>query len=209
MSGRELARPVAVINRFEVKGDTGKFEEIFHEHAQFLRRRADFDFLVTMRLIERPHIYVHLGHWRTLRAFLDTVHDDTFLGHVERLEPLVETEADQAVSVARVLHENAVVGTRSVALLRARVRGDWAAFERRFIELAEMCDELGGFGGSDLLRSTIRPALYTGVLWWQDTGALDRALDSERVRALHEELALGADVVVERARHLAYERVIR
>jgi heme-degrading monooxygenase HmoA len=208
MPGRELSGPVTVINRFEVKGDTDRFERLFREHSQFLRRRADFDFLVTVRLAERPHVYVHLGHWRTLRAFLDTVHDDTFLGHVERLEPLVETEVDQAVSVDRVLRDNAVVGTESVALLRARVAGDWRAFERRFAELTDAVAESGGFGGSDLLRSFLRPAHYTGVLWWRDTESLDRALNSERVQAAQRELGRGAEVVVERTRHVAYERVI-
>lgn len=208
MSERELAGPVTVINRFEVKGDTGKFERIFREHSQFLRRRADFACLVTARLAEQPQVYVHLGHWRTLRAFLDTVHDEIFLRHVERLEPLVETEFDQAVSVGRVLRGNAMVGTESVALLRARVGGDRGTFERRFAEFVDACAESSGFGGSDLLRSTVRPALYTGLLWWQDSGSVDRALDSERVRAVRRELEWGADIVLERAQHVAYERVI-
>ncbi|MCX5055304.1 MULTISPECIES: antibiotic biosynthesis monooxygenase family protein [unclassified Streptomyces] len=208
MPGRELSGPVTVINRFEVKGDTDNFERLFRAHSQFLRRRSDFDFLVTLRLAERPHVYVHLGHWRTLRAFLDTVHDDTFLVHVERLEPLVETEVDQAVSVSRVLRDNAVVGTESVALLRARVGGDWRAFERRFADLTDALAEAGGFGGSDLLRSLLRPTHYTGVLWWRDAGSLDRALGGAPALAAQHELGLGAEVVVERTRHVAYERVI-
>jgi len=208
MPGRELSGPVTVINHFEVKGDTDKFERLFREHSQFLRRRADFDFLVTVRLAERPHVYVHLAHWRTLQAFLDTVHDDTFLSHVERLEPLVETEVDQAVSVGRVLRDNAAVGTRSVLLLRARVGGDWRAFEQRFGELAAALAESGGFGGSDLLRSILRPAHYTGVLWWRDSESLDRALAGERAQEAQRELSRGAEVVFERTLHVAYERVI-
>jgi heme-degrading monooxygenase HmoA len=208
MPGRDLTGPVTIINRFEVKGDTDRFERLFREHSQFLRRRTDFDFLVTVRLADHPHVYVHLGHWRTLRAFRDTVHDETFLGHVERLEPLVETEVDQAVSVGRVLRDNARVGTESVVLLRARVGGDWRAFERRFAGLTDHLGEADGFGGSDLLRSLLRPALYTGVLWWRDAESLDRALDSEPVQAARRELQRGAEVVLERTRHVAYERVI-
>ncbi|MER6024992.1 antibiotic biosynthesis monooxygenase [Streptomyces sp. NPDC001851] len=208
MPGRDLTGPVTIINRFEVKGDTDRFERLFREHSQFLRRRTDFDFLVTVRLTDHPHVYVHLGHWRTLRAFRDTVHDETFLGHVERLEPLVETEVDQAVSVGRVLRDSARPGTESVALLRARVGGDWRAFERRFAGLADRLGEAGGFGGSDLLRSLLRPALYTGVLWWRDAESLERALDSEPVRAARQELERGTEVVLERTRHVAYERVI-
>ncbi|MGW3202931.1 antibiotic biosynthesis monooxygenase family protein [Streptomyces sp. NPDC001135] len=208
MPGRELAGPVTVINRFEVKGDTDRFERMFREHSQFLRRRADFEYLVTMQLVDRPHVYVHLAHWRTLQAFLDTVHDETFLGHVERLEPLVETEFDQAVSAGRMLRGNAQAGTRSVALVRARVRGDWRAFERGFAELAGELAAAGGFGGSDLLRSIVRPAVYTGVLWWQDADVLTQAFESTPVKAALDTLGDIAELVVERTRHVAYERVI-
>ncbi|MFF1451687.1 antibiotic biosynthesis monooxygenase family protein [Streptomyces sp. NPDC058274] len=208
MPGRDIGGPVTVINRFEVKGDTEKFERLFREHSQFLRRRSDFDFLVTLRLADLPQVYVHMGHWRTLRAFLDTVHDETFLGHVERLEPLVETEVDQAVSISRVLRDEAAAGTQSVALLRARVGGNCRAFEQRFAELTDQLAEAGGFGGSNLLRSILRPAQYTGVLWWSDAGALERALDSEQFQEGHRELSRAADVVVERTQHVAYERLI-
>jgi heme-degrading monooxygenase HmoA len=208
MPGRELAGPVTVINRFEVKGDIDKFERMFREHSQFLRRRADFEYLVTMQLVDRPHVYVHLGHWRTLQAFLDTVHDETFLGHVERLEPLVETEFDQAVSAGRLVRDSAQTGTDSVVLLRARVRGDWRTFERGFTALVEELTAAGGFGGCDLLRSIVRPALYTGVLWWRDADALDRAFDSTPVEAAVDKLGDAAELVVERTRHVAYERVI-
>jgi heme-degrading monooxygenase HmoA len=208
MPGRDLTGPVTIINRFEVKGSTDRFERMFREHSQFLRRRADFDFLVTVRLADHPHVYIHLGHWRTLRAFRDTVHDETFLGHVERLEPLVETEVDQAVSVGRVLRDRARVGTESVVLLRARVGGDWPAFERRFTSLTDRLGEADGFGGSDLLRSLLRPTHYTGVLWWREADSLERALEREPVRTAWQELERGAEVVLERTRHVAYERVI-
>lgn len=207
MPERELARPVTVINRLEVKGDTGEFEDLFHAHSQYLRTRAEFDFLATMRLTEQPHVYVHLCHWHTRRALLDTMRDETFLGYVERLEPLVEAQADQAVRVRRVC-ESVTADTGGVALLRARVREDRTAFEERLAELTDVLADSGGFGGVDLLRSTIRPALYTGVLWWRGSRSMDRALDSARVGVLRDCIAQGADVVVERARHLAYERVL-
>ncbi|MEU8028840.1 antibiotic biosynthesis monooxygenase [Streptomyces sp. NPDC049099] len=208
MPGREIAGPVTVINTFEVKGDTKKFERLFREHSQFLRRREDFSFLVTVRLVDLPHVYVHLGHWRTLRGFLDTVHDETFLGHVERLEPLVETEADQAVSTGRVLRDAAEPGTRSVLLLRAQVTGDWRAFERDFGELAGKLGESDGFGGSDLLRSILRPAVYTGVLWWRDTDAMDQGLESAVFKSAREDLGRFARLDVQRTQHVAYERTI-
>jgi heme-degrading monooxygenase HmoA len=208
MAHRDLGGSVTVINRFEVKGDTATFEREFREHSQFLRRRRGFDFLVTVRLVDRPQVYVHLGHWRTLQAFLDTVHDQTFLAQVRQLGPLVETEADQAVSVGRVLKANVAVGAENVVLIRARVHGDWRTFEQRFADIGEHCVQLGGFGGSDLLRSTVCPFLYTGIQWWRDTEACDQALRSEGYRAGQQALGGTARVTVERTRHVAYERVI-
>ncbi|MGA5419850.1 antibiotic biosynthesis monooxygenase family protein [Streptomyces lavendulocolor] len=208
MPDRSLHKPVAVINRFEVKGDAATFERLFREHSQFLRRRDDFDFLVTVRLVERPDVYAHIGHWRTLRGFLDTVNDRTFQLHVKELGPLVDAEADQAVSVARVLRENAVVGAENVVLTRVTVREDPYAFERGYAEMNEHFGTLGGFGGSDLLRSTLHPGRYTGLQWWRNTADCDRALDSAEYRALRHALGRRADIEVDRTRHVAYERVI-
>lgn len=83
MHSRSQDTPLTVVNRFEVKGDPAWFEREFRDHSQYLRRREGFDFLVTVQLVERPDVYVHLGHWRTMRGFLDTVHDDTFQAHVK------------------------------------------------------------------------------------------------------------------------------
>ncbi|MEV5567927.1 hypothetical protein AB0L54_34495 [Streptomyces sp. NPDC052196] len=208
MAVRDLGGPVTVINHFEVKGDVEEFERLFRDHSQFLRRRDDFDFLVTTRLAERPQVYVHLGHWRTLRAFLDTVHDATFLRHVRRLEPLVVAEVDQAVSVGRMLRDDAMVGEETVLLVHAEVHGDWGRFEDDFGELCTLMDELGGFGGSDLLRSTISPFAYTGMLWWRDAEACDRALASQAYDRAYRSLVATARVAVDRALHVAYERTI-
>lgn len=199
---------MTVVNRFEVKGDTERFEREFRAHSQYLRSREDFDFLVTVQLVDRPDVYVNLGHWRTARGFLATVNDSTFQEHVRRLGPMVDTEADQAVSVARVLMEDATVGAQNVVLTRARLHGDRNGFEQRFAEINEHLARLGGFGGSDLLRSTLRPDVYTSVQWWQDADACEQALDNETHRTLTKLMARGADVSVERTRHVAYERVL-
>ncbi|WP_432106069.1 hypothetical protein [Streptomyces sp. bgisy091] len=206
MHSRSQDETVTVVNRFEVKGSTEKFEREFRDHSHYLRGREDFDFLVTVQLVERPEVIVHFGHWRTMRGFLDTLHDGTFQDHVEKLGPMADTEVDQAVSVARHLKENALVGAETVVLTRARILGDPSHFERRFAATAELFGRLGGFGGSDLLRSVLVPGAYTGVQWWRDGEACERALaDSgytEQVRRMRET----ADVVVERTRHVAYER---
>ncbi|MEV7981412.1 hypothetical protein [Streptomyces sp. NPDC086519] len=199
---------MTVINRFQVKGDSERFVRKFRAHSQYLRTRPDFDFLVTVQLVESPQVFVNLGHWRTVRGFLRTVHDDTFQAHVRQLGPMIDTEADQALSVARVLKENAIVGAENVVLTRARPHRDPHGFERRFAELNEHFARLGGFGGSDLLRSTLHPDTYIGIQWWHDTEVCDRALDNGPRRALADLMARNADVFVERGRHLAYERVL-
>lgn len=208
MPERDPNRPVTVINRFEVKGDATKFEREFEKHSQFLRRRPGFDFLVTVQLVDRPHVYVHLGHWRRLSGFLDTVHDDTFTDQVRRLGPLVHTEADQALSLGRTTWEDAAVGDAAVVLLSAHVHGERREFEERYAALTDACRGQGGFGGSDLLRSTLRPPSYTGVQWWRDSAHCDRALASDAYRDALRELSGPAEVISERSRHLAYERVI-
>ncbi|GHH51143.1 hypothetical protein [Streptomyces candidus] len=209
MSERDPARPVTVVNRFEVRGDIGTFEAAFRAHSQFLRHRPGFDFLVTMRLVDRPRVYVNLGHWKRLSGLLDTVHDDTFVAHVQRLAPMVRTEADQALSVSRVLSETAAVGESTIVLLSAQAYGNPAGFEERYAALGEACRATAGFGGSDLLRSTVRPLTYTGVLWWSDGDHCDRALAAGQWQSALDELSQSAEVVVERSRHLAYERGTR
>ncbi|WP_448315913.1 antibiotic biosynthesis monooxygenase family protein [Streptomyces sp. CO7] len=210
MPGRRQETPLTVINRFTVRGDTGRFERAFREHSQYLRGRPDFAFLVTVRLVERPDVYVHLGHWRTTRGFLDTVHEDDFHGYVRKLGPMVDAEADQAVSEGRVLRGEALVGAENVVLTRARTFGgsDSSAFRRLFAETTEYFAGLDGFGGSDLLRSTLHPGTWTGVHWWRDTGDCERALAGRGHVSLLARMRNTADVEVERTRHVAYERLL-
>lgn len=208
MTGRDPSRPVTVINRFTVTGDVQTFERQFREHSQFLRRQEGFDFLVTVRLVQRPEVFVHLGHWRRLDSFLAVVHDDTFLSRVQRLGAMVDTAADQAVSVARTTVENALVGADNVVLMHAALDGDHREFEDTFDTLGTDFRGLGGFGGSDLLRSTVNPQRYLGLMWWRDTESCDRALGSDAFEGWQRQAAGGARVTVERTRHVAYERIL-
>lgn len=205
MHERDPDRPITVINRFEVKGDTAEFEREFREHSRFLLERPDFDVLVTIGLLDDPRVYVRLGHWRSLRGFLDTVHDDAFTDQVRRLGPKVRTEADQAVSVQRTLHEAAEAGSPSVVLLDLRAHGPLDELERRFAGLTARAQETGGFGGSDLLRSTVRPFAYTAVLWWRDGEHCARAREAEGYRAALALLGEVAELTSEHSRHVACE----
>lgn len=209
---RDRSRPVTVINRFTVRGgpeDAATFQREFQQHSQYLRDCRGFDFLVTVQLVERPDVYVHLAHWRSLEDFLRIVHDERFLTHVRRLGALVKAEADQAVSVSRTLLRDAGVGQPTVMLTHATVSGEHAAFEARFTALTEHCANAGGFGGSDLLRSTVQPQSYFGLSWWRDQDDCDRTLRGDGYRRHLRELESVALVTQERTRHLAYETARR
>ncbi|WP_055587529.1 antibiotic biosynthesis monooxygenase family protein [Peterkaempfera griseoplana] len=208
MPGRDLNGPLTVINRFTVKDDVDTFEREFREHCQFLRRQEQFDFLVTVQLVDRPQVYVHLAHWRSLHGFLQLVHEDAFLKHVQRLGAMVEAHADQAVSVNRVLRTEALPGSANVVLTHAQVVGEHREFERRFRNTSEHFGQLGGFGGSDLLRSTVSPTDYLGLSWWYDSESCDRALVSDGYQEHRIGMAGTADVATERTRLIAYERAI-
>ncbi|URN12824.1 antibiotic biosynthesis monooxygenase [Streptomyces radiopugnans] len=161
-----------------------------------------------MRLLDSPASYVHVGHWRSLEGFIETVHTETFLEHVRCLEPMVDTEADQAVSVDRLLVRNARPGHDNVVLLSCTVLGEVREFEKEARELSRSLARTEGFGGFDLLRSTLRPQRYLGMVWWTDTAACDRALAGAERDGAYDGLARVARLSVERTRHIAYERVL-
>lgn len=209
---RDRSRPVTVINRFTVRGGreaAATFTREFERHSQYLRGCRGFDFLVTVQLVQRPDVYVHLAHWRSLEDFLRIVHDEQFLTHVQRLGALVKAEADQAVSVGRTLLRSSSVGAMNVVLTHATVSGEHGAFEARFAALTEHCAGLDGFGGSDLLRSTVQPQSYFAMSWWRDTDDCDRTLRSDGYQSHLRELESVALVTQERTRHLAYETALR
>ncbi|MGK5448087.1 antibiotic biosynthesis monooxygenase family protein [Streptomyces radiopugnans] len=208
MTDRDLSSPLTTVHRFTVKGDPHRFEREFREHSQYLRRRRDFSYLVTVRLLDSPASYVHVGHWRSLEGFIETVHTETFLEHVRCLEPMVDTEADQAVSVDRLLVRNARPGHDNVVLLSCTVLGEAREFEKEARELSRSLARTEGFGGFDLLRSTFRPQRYLGMVWWTDTAACDRALAGAERDGAYDGLTRVARLSVERTRHIAYERVL-
>ncbi|MBW1602494.1 antibiotic biosynthesis monooxygenase [Streptomyces sp. JJ66] len=204
-TGRDLARSLTVVNRFTVNGDIDVFEREFRAHCEFLRARRGFDFLVAGQLVDTPNVFVHFSHWVTHQAFLRAVHSDGYLSEVHRLAPLVDAEADQAVSLGRLLEREARTGAQAVVILHGLLRsGNQRDFEWRYHELAGHCAAYEGFGGGDVLRSTLTPNRYLAVLWWQDSEVCDAALGEEGYRKRVRELGAGAQVRTERLRHVAY-----
>lgn len=206
--GRDLSRPVTVVNRFTVKGEAEKFEREFLEHAEFLRHQPGFDRYATVRLVNQPECYVHLGYWRNLEAFVDVVHHETFLAHAQRLGSMVETEADQMVNVLRRVADRVVARTEgpgSLLLIDHVVLQDAAEFERRFAQRADHVATRPGFGGVDLLRSTVRPQHYLEVSWWYDTASRHTEVCGGRQFAQQDRLSGLARSTVRPGRQIAYQ----
>ncbi|MDB1089567.1 hypothetical protein PJ985_18570 [Streptomyces sp. ACA25] len=205
-SGRDLSRPLTVVNRFTVKGDTRRFERQFRPHCDYLRQQRGFNFLVTGQLIDRPNVYMHFSHWVTHQAFLRVVHHDAFLSHVQGLSPIVEVEADQAVSLGRLLVDEARQGAENVVFIQALVDEGrpLTDFEWQFHELFGHCAAGEGFGGGDVMRSTLAPQKYLAVCWWRDGESCQRAMAEPGFLQRVGQLKSVARISTERLRHLTY-----
>jgi len=198
---------LTVVNRFTVQHDDDRLEQELIRTSDFLRRQPDFEFIVRVRLVRQQNVFVQLGYWRTHAAFVNAIRQRPFVAQVERLSPLVlETQADQAVSVARVIAPRtcSVPGEAFGVLTEYILDGDRAGFEATAHEQALSYLDFPGFGGSDLLRSTLRPHRYLGISWWYDGDDFASATrDGYPVRPGH---ALA--VRVEQTRRIAYEAAI-
>ena len=168
------ASPVTVIHRFTGRPDQpAELSRALGEHAAFLRDRPGFDFSVQVRLADRPDVHVQLGYWHSHRAYRDAVRDPRFVAHVRQVRSLVvHADADQGVSVARVVNDRYCVDgparDATGVLAEYLVDGDHAEFQHRTRAWAESLPERPGFGGLDLMRSILRPHRYLGVVWWFD-----------------------------------------
>lgn len=196
--GRDLSSPLVIVTRFTAKGDPDGFADKLRAHAEFQRRQAGCTALVSFRSVPLPQVYTVITHWRTLESFLDVVHDDAFLAQVRRFGSLVEAEADQAVSVGRLRLRDSAEGAAGIVFHRMRLVGDHRELERLFGALTGECAQRDGFGGSDLLHSTVRPQRYFGVLWWRDEESCAAAVASDYFRDAENRLGAVAQVTSER-----------
>jgi heme-degrading monooxygenase HmoA len=202
-TGRDLSSPLVIVNRFTVKGDSSGFADKLREHSEFQAQQEGCTALLTCRSVPQPEVYTHVAHWRSLETFLHVVHDDTFLARVRTFGSLVEAEADQAVSVGRMRLRSAQDGPANIVLHHIRLVGDHRELERLFGALTGECAQRDGFGGSDLLRSTVRPQSYLGLTWWLDAESCSRSVESGYFRAAHDRLSSVAQVRTERNQKVA------
>ncbi|MDT0441062.1 hypothetical protein [Streptomyces johnsoniae] len=202
---RDMGGPMAIVNRFTVKEDTRLFEREFLQHAGWFGSQASIDFMATFQVIKRPEVYLHFGFWQTLAAFLDAVHDETYLLRAERLGRMMDTHADQTVSVRRVLGEKSCDLTTSTAVFitHFKVSGNCREFERNLYERCDIFAEEARWCGTQVLRSIISPRSYINLEWAHASGRLKRAHHNARYRRLSSMLVEAADVVTEEARCVA------
>lgn len=204
---RDLGGPIAVVNRFTVKGDADQFEREFLRHTGLLGSQEDADIMATFRVVDRPKVYVHFGFWRKLSAFLEAVHDEAFLRQAERLGSMVEAHADQAVSVGKVSDGGDPSRATAIILTQYRVSGNCRAFERALWERADQLLGHGGPGGTQLLRSVMRPQDYVSIEWGEDSELFQRVRNGRRYRELEACIADVAEMRAEESRYVAHQPV--
>ncbi|MFE9770433.1 antibiotic biosynthesis monooxygenase [Streptomyces sp. NPDC005931] len=201
MSQRD--RELTVVERFTTASASPVFERELLGYADYRESRKGCVLRVTAALTERPGAYVHLERWTGLDRLLRVVHQDPAAPAGPRgLAATIRTEAELLVSVGRMVLNGTPAEAARLVLVRAVVTGEPDRFELDFGSLVGQCVADDGFGGSDLLRSVADPCVYTGLLWWRDAAACDRARASEGYRGRRTELAATAHVTDEPARPL-------
>lgn len=203
MPQRGLGRRVTAVQRFTTNGDTKEFERELDAYARCRERRRGFESQLTVRLLDRPEVYVHLDQWSGLEHLLDVAHSEADSLRLRRLDALAEPRTALAVSVGRVaVRSSPLADAECVVLTHAAVCAEPSRFELDFGALVGQCVTVAGFGGSDLLRSAVDPRAYTGLMWWQDGESADRVLHGSGYLNRRAELAKSARVVEEGALRL-------
>jgi hypothetical protein len=187
---------MAIVNRFTVKEDIQLFEREFLQHTGWFGSQASIDFMATCQVIKRPKVYWHFGFWQTLAAFVEAVHDETYLRRAERLGRMVDTRADQTVSVRRVAGEGGcdITPSTAVAITHFRVAGNFRSFERNLWERCDVFVRHAGPSTAQVLRSIISPRGYIGIEWAADRRLFEGARNEDLYRQPSSRLAEMADV---------------
>jgi hypothetical protein len=204
VSQRDGNTELTVVERFTTTSAPTVFERELLEYAAYRESRKGFVSRVTAALTERPGGYVHLDRWTGLDRLLRVVHQDPAAPAGPRgLAATLRAEAELLVSVGRITLDCAPADAARLVLVRAVVTGEPERFELDFGSMVGQCVADQGFGGSDLLRSVADPYAYTGLLWWRDAAACERARASAAYQDRLSKLAATARCTEEPARPLA------
>ncbi|ONK11259.1 hypothetical protein [Streptomyces sp. MP131-18] len=202
---RDLSGPVVVVNRFAVKQDARLFEQQFLEHIGCVGRRGNVDLMTTFRSVDQPGNYIHFGFWRTLGAFVETVHDETILRQAAEVGTLVDTRADQAECLGEVRSDGASgqLSAACAVVSGYRAHGRAGAFEERLWRRADHLARHGGPSGVRVLRSFLSPRDYITLEWGEDSRLFDQVLRSSSYREMTADITEVADVEADVAQCIA------
>lgn len=187
----------------------GRPAEVARRHREYgagLRGSPGFDLLVTVRVAGPQDTYATFVRWRRARDLLAGAHADGSADALRSLHALAapdaDPEPDQYLSVGRLPDRRHDDGG-FLLLLHADLAGVPAEFEQSFGALVAGCARAPGFAGAELLRSTLRPYRYRGLVWWWDEQSCGRATDGERFREGSARLTGTERVDMERGRCVA------
>ncbi|MFJ9109801.1 AMP-binding protein [Streptomyces sp. NPDC102283] len=202
---RDLSGLVTAVGRFTAKGDPKDFEMFFLEHVEFMRAQEGFVSQHAVHLADDPSVYLNFGWWTDQQAFLRVVRSAEFRAHQATMRSMLEdAEVDACKNLFRVRPPRPAGETDEalaplVEVTSYRLTGSAEEFEAAFVEHARSTRTLPGFGYADLSRSLQGSGRYTGIAYWWDAAARDRAVEGAAWRRLRR----FAEVRTERVEHVA------
>ncbi|MCW7945646.1 hypothetical protein AAW14_27445 [Streptomyces hygroscopicus] len=134
---------------------------------------------VVLRSLDRPGAYLLLGCWQTSEQLVDAIHADAVCARFHQLGRLAEVTPGQAVTVGLMAAGLALAEAAHALLIGAVLAGSSAAFEMQFGELVGTFLHDPGFGGGLLLRSTLDPRVYHGLIWWSSAQSCEDAVQGD------------------------------
>ncbi len=207
---KDLSNLITVIARFTAKGDPEQFERFFLDHVEYMRAQDGFGAHQAVRLADDPSVYLNFGWWLSQEAFQKVVRTPEFRGHQEVMRSMLEkAELDLCKNLFRVDAAESAgrreeFDTPLMNVTTYRVTGPSEEFETAFTRYARHIRTLYGFGYADLNRSVRSAGTFTGLEYWWDPAARERAVSGEE----HARLAAFAEITVERVTHVAWNRAL-
>ncbi|MEU4203908.1 antibiotic biosynthesis monooxygenase [Streptomyces sp. NPDC026294] len=201
--GGERGRQVASVVRFVLGDERGaqEFEDELADQVSAWNLVTGLRNQVLLRSLDRPGAYLHLAFWQSPEHLFGAVHSDAACARLDRLGELAAVEPGQAVAVGHLGDGPAMAGAVHALLVRVTLSGPAAAFEAQFGALAGRFLNDPGCGGCLLLRYTVEPRAYLGLIWWDSATSCDAATRGDRFLEGERRLRhLASGLAFERAR---------
>ncbi|WP_336053802.1 AMP-binding protein [Streptomyces sp. CA2R101] len=205
---KDLSNLVTAVGRFATKGDPKEFERFFLEHVEYMRAQEGFGAHQAVYLSDDPSVYVNFGWWLSKEAFQNVVRSEAFRAHQGIMrQMLAHAEVDVCTNVLRINAEEEAgkredFGKPLMHILTFRAT-DTGRFEAAFAAYADYIARLRGFGYADLNKSLQHEGRYSGIAYWWDPAAHERAAQDESWAQLAK---LADEITVERVEHVVWNR---